>query len=205
MLKDWLFGKIQTRALGTSTREVEKFVAALQGMGDKDLGAIVAIATVLRVNFESHGVLARDVFGDGALPSTETLGRYQLKINRLTRQFRKMGLPSDAAAMVWSYTLRCLNVPELRPLGLEMWAELKRGFPHVQEALKRARRRRGKFSPSAFGRNGNRFPLDLIPVEKTGSGHEFGITNYLWRTSLRPALFTGQARPRLRKRKRSFP
>ena len=137
MLKDWLFGKIQTRALGTSTREVEKFVAALQGMGDKDLGAIVAIATVLRINFESHDVLVRDVFGDGALPSVETLGKYQLEINRLSRQFGKMGLASDAAAaMIWSYTLRCLNVPELRPLGLDMWTELKRGFPHVEEALK---------------------------------------------------------------------
>ena len=116
-------------------------------MGDKDLGAIVAIATVLRVNFESHGVLARDVFGDGALPSTETLGRYQLKINRLTRQSRKMGLPSDAAAMVWSYTLRCLNVPELRPLGLDMWNELKRGFPHVEEALKNGEAEKGEPFP----------------------------------------------------------
>ncbi|MBT3307091.1 MAG: hypothetical protein HN377_11505 [Alphaproteobacteria bacterium] len=136
MLKDWLFGKIQTRALDTSTREVQKFVTALKNMGDKDLGTIVAVATVLRVNFETHNVLALDVFGDSDLPSSETLGRYQLEINRLSRQFRKMGLASDAAAaMVWSYTLRCLNVPELRPLGLEMWAELQRGFPHVEEAL----------------------------------------------------------------------
>jgi hypothetical protein len=137
MIKDWLFGKIQTRALDVSAREVEKFVTALKAMGDKDLGAMVAIATVLRVNFETHDVLALGVFGDGALPSTETLGRYQLEINRLSRQFRKMGLASDsAAAMVWSYTLRCLNVPELRPLGLEMWGELKRGFPYVEEALR---------------------------------------------------------------------
>ena len=99
-MKDWFLDKVGTKALDSSTKEVGKFVAGLKGMGDKDLGAIVAIATVLRVNFESHGVLARDVFGDGALPSTKTLGRYQLKINRLTRQFRKMGLPSDAAAMV---------------------------------------------------------------------------------------------------------
>lgn len=137
MLKDWLFGKIQGRALHTSTRELEKFVTALTEMGDKDLGVIVVIATVLRINFEFHDVLAPDVFGVGALPSTETLGKYQLEINRLSRQFRKMGLASDAvAAMVWSYTLRCLNVPELRPLGVEMWSELKRGFPHVEEALR---------------------------------------------------------------------
>ena len=112
------------------------------------LGAIVAIATVLRINFESHDVLARDVFGDGALPSAETLGKYQLEINRLSRQFGKLGLASDAAAaMVWSYTLRCLNVPELRELGLQMWAELRRGFPHVEKALKKGEEEKGEPFP----------------------------------------------------------
>ena len=49
-----------------------------------------------------------------------------------------MGLATDVmGAMVWSYTLRCLNVPELRDLGLQMWAELRRGFPHVENALKK--------------------------------------------------------------------
>ena len=134
MLKDWLLGKVSSRALDSSTKEVDKFVTALKGLGDRDLGAIVAIATVLRINFESHDILARDVFGDGTLPSTETLGRYQLEINRLSRQFRKMGLASDAtAAMIWSYTLRCLNVPELRELGLRMWAELRRHLPAGQQ------------------------------------------------------------------------
>ena len=98
MLKDWLLGKVSSRALDSSTKEVDKFVTALKSLGDRDLGAIVAIATVLRINFESHDILARDVFGDGALPLTETLGRYQLEINRLSRQFRKMGLASDATA-----------------------------------------------------------------------------------------------------------
>jgi len=149
MLKDWFLDKVGSRALDASTREVEKLVTALKGMGDKDLGAIVAIATVLRVNFESHDVLAIDVFGDSPLPSAEDLGRYQLEINRLSRQFRKMGLASDAAAaMVWSYTLRCLNVPELRPLGLEMWVELKRGFPHVEDALKVGEEEKGEPFPA---------------------------------------------------------
>ena len=161
MLKDWFLGKVSARALDSSTKEVEKFAASLKAMGDKDLGTMVAIATVLRINFEPHAVLAGDVFGNGDLPTVERLGRYQLEINRLARQFRKMGLASDAA-MVWSYTLRCLNVPRLRPLGLEMWAELKRGFPHVEEALKKGEAEKGevfpervwaewKFVPAGFG------------------------------------------------------
>jgi hypothetical protein len=160
MIRDWLFGKLQTRALDSSSREVEKFVTSLKGLGDRDLGAIVAIATVLRINFESHGVLAPNVFSDEALPSTETLGRYQLEINRLARQFRKMGLASDsAAAMVWSYTLRCLNIPTLRPHGLEMWIELKRGFPHVEEALRKGEREAGKSLPERVWSEWNAIPI----------------------------------------------
>ncbi|MCH7865771.1 MAG: hypothetical protein IIC56_11235, partial [Proteobacteria bacterium] len=66
MLKDWFLGQVRPRALASSTKEVEKFVSALKSMGDKDLGSMLAIATVLRINFESHGVLAQEVFGDGA-------------------------------------------------------------------------------------------------------------------------------------------
>jgi hypothetical protein len=160
MLRDWLFGKLQTQALNSSGREVEKFVTGLKGLGDHDLGAIVAIATVLRINFETRGILARNVFSDGALQSTKTLGRYQLEINRLARQFRKLGLTSDAAAaMVWSYTLRCLNIPTLRPHGLEMWVELKRGFPHAKEALTKGEEEAGKSFPERVWAEWNSIPI----------------------------------------------
>ncbi|MFQ5764908.1 MAG: hypothetical protein ACE5GT_08270 [Rhodospirillales bacterium] len=148
MLKDWLFGKIRTQALSAGTKETETFVTGLKAMGDRELGALVAVATVIRVNMDTHGVIAEDVFGDGPLPSAEILGRTQMHINKVARQFTKLGLPSDAAgAMVWSYTLRCLNVPELMPLGREMWAELRRGFPHVEEALKAGEAEKGEPFP----------------------------------------------------------
>ncbi|MCZ6496460.1 MAG: hypothetical protein O6924_09815 [Alphaproteobacteria bacterium] len=144
MLKDWFLRKVGTRALESSTKEVRTFVDGLKAMSDEDIGTVIAVATVIRINFESHGVIPEDVFEDGPLPTVETLGGYQLAINRVVRQFRKMGLVTDAmGAMVWSYTLRCLNVPELRELGLQMWAELRRGFPHVEKALKKAEEEKG--------------------------------------------------------------
>lgn len=137
-MKDWFLDRIRTQAVGAGAKEIEKFIAGLEAMEDEDIGTMIAIATVIRVNFETHGVIAEGVFTDDPLPSAEVLGRYQLEINRLSRQFRKMGLAVDsAAAMVWSYTLRCLNVLELRPLGNRMWLELGRGFPHVEDALKK--------------------------------------------------------------------
>ena len=82
------------------------------------------------------------------MPTVESLGGYQLAINKVARKFRKMDLGTDAmGAMIWSYTLRCLNVPELRSLGLEMWTELKRGFPHVEEALKKGEEEKGEPFP----------------------------------------------------------
>lgn len=147
-MKDWFIGKVRPRALEQSTKEVKAFVDGLGTMSDEDIGTVVAVATVIRINFEAHDVIPDDVFGDGPLPPAETLGRYQLAINRLTRKFRKMGLTTDATgAMIWSYTLRCLNVPELRPLGLRMWAELRRGFPHVENALKKGEEEKGEPLP----------------------------------------------------------
>ena len=148
MLKDWFLDKVGTRALATSTKEMKAFVDGLKAMSDEDIGTVVAVATVIRVNFETHDVIPDDVFEDGLLPPAETLGGYQLAINRLVRKFRKMGLTTDVmGAMVWSYTLRCLNVPQLRELGLQMWAELRRGFPHVEKALKKGEEEKGEPLP----------------------------------------------------------
>ena len=148
MLKDWFLGKVHPRALESSTKEVKAFVDGLKAMSDEDIGTVIAVATLIRINFETHGVIPEDVFEAGPLPKVEALGGYQLAINRLARKFKKMGLATDAmGAMVWSYTLRCLNVPELRELGLQMWAELRRGFPHVEKALKKGEEEKGKPFP----------------------------------------------------------
>ncbi len=159
MIKDWFLGKVRPRALEASTKEVKAFVDGLKAMSDEDIGTVVAVATVIRINFESHDVISDDVFKDGPLPPAETLGRYQLAINRLTRKFRKMGLTTDATgAMIWSYTLRCLNVPELRDLGVQMWTELKRGFPHAESALQKGEEEKGEPLPKRAWAEWNTVP-----------------------------------------------
>lgn len=148
MIKDWIMGKIRARALESGAKELEDFVAGLKALDDRDIGTIVAVATVIRVNMETHNVIAEGTFGDTTLPSTETLGLYQMEINKLARKFARMGLATDStAAMIWSYTLRCLNVPELRPLGRAMWAELGRGFSHVEAALHKGEAEKGEPFP----------------------------------------------------------
>ena len=92
MLKDWFLGKVHPRALESSTKEVKAFVDGLKAMSDEDIGTIIAVATLIRINFETHGVIPEDVFEAGPLPKVEALGGYQLAINRLARKFKKMGL-----------------------------------------------------------------------------------------------------------------
>ncbi len=159
MLKDWFFGKVRDQALNSGAKEIEKFNAGLKAMRDEDIGTLLAVATVIRINFETNDVIPEGVFADGPLPSVDAIGGCQLRINKVARQFRKMGLETDSGgAMVWSYTLRCLNVPELRPLGVEMWSELRRGFPHVEDALRQGEKEKGESFPGRVWAEWKRIP-----------------------------------------------
>jgi hypothetical protein len=132
-LRAWM----QERALNKSAEEVTRFLDGLRATSDRDMGLLVAVATVVRVNMETHGVLPEGLFDDEQMPSTETLGILQIRINRVSGQFKRSGNGLDAAgALIWSYSLRCLNVPELRPVGRAIWTELVRGHPHVEDSLK---------------------------------------------------------------------
>ncbi len=164
MIKDWLFGKVKSRALVVGGREVEKFIDSLQAMEDRDVGTVLAIAAVIRINFETYAIIPDDLFFENTLPSVEVMGLCQIKINKVARKFTRMGRPVDyMGAMVWSYSLRCLNVPELRPLGRRMWSELKRGFPHVEETLKEGEAEKGEPFPGRVWEEWKAIPVGLEP------------------------------------------
>jgi hypothetical protein len=145
MLKGWLGEKLQNRAVSSGGREVRRFIEGLRKTPDRDLGVIVGIAAVVRVNMENHELIPERVFFKDEMPSTQELGMMQLRINHVARQFTRAKQFADAtAAMIWSYSLRCLNVPELRPLGAEMWSVLRLGFDHAEEALDEGEDRLGE-------------------------------------------------------------
>lgn len=175
MIKDWLLERMRGRALAAGTREVEEFVDGLAAIADADMGVMLAVAAVVRVNLEDHGVLPEGLFTKDPLPDAEALGAYQLALNRLARQFRRMGKPTDsAAAMVWSYSLRCLNVAELRPLGRRLWGEMARGLPHVRAALADGERQRGAPFPARVWRAWRRAPAGLEPDDRPWAPDEDG-------------------------------
>lgn len=162
MFAGWLRQRMEGHAARSGAREVENFVESLETTGDADLGVLVAIATAVRVNMEAQGILPQGLFASRALPSTEELGTYQWRINRVTGQFVRARLVADAVgANIWSYTLRCLNVPGLRPAGSRMWAELARGFPHVEEALKAGEAEKGEPFPPRVWAEWSQIPAGL--------------------------------------------
>jgi hypothetical protein len=145
MIGNWFSGLVQGRAEKSAAKDVVRFVDGLRRTGGRDLGVIVGIAAVVRVNMETHGVLPEGLFSRPALPAGRELGLLQIRLNHVAREFVKTRQAADASGvLVWSYSLRCLNVPGLAPLGRTMWAELARGFPHAEEALEEGEERNGK-------------------------------------------------------------
>lgn len=169
MIKNWLMGALQGPAQKSAAKEVQRFIDGLRNTADRDMGVIVGIAAVIRINMETHGLLPERIFQSDTLPSSHELGVMQMQINKTAGQFMKMRQAADATgAMIWSYSLRCLNLPELRPLGREMWRELKRGFSHAEEALDEGQERIGKpFEPRVW-EEWAMIPLGLEPEEDYG-------------------------------------
>jgi hypothetical protein len=131
MIGNWLKRKVQRKTAEATRDDLQRFVWSLRGATADELGAIVAVATTIRLRMADAGS-----FPAYALTLSGYDARFQLKLANLVRAFQKMDQLSDAAgAMVWLHTVRALGCPEARELGREMWSELRRGFTHAEEAL----------------------------------------------------------------------
>ncbi len=165
-IRNALKDSMQNHALSSSRKEVQRFVDGLVSMGDEDLGIIVAVATVVRVNMEDEGFLPKKLFSSKQMPSAYELGRHQMALNKLAKDFNRLKQPTDAVAVIaLSYSLRCLNVAELRDLGRALWAELERGFPHVEDKLKDGEKLKGEKFPARVWEEWRQIPAGLEPAE----------------------------------------
>jgi hypothetical protein len=164
MVFGWIWDKLRDNALKKGRVEVDEFVSGLQAMPDWDVGVILAVATAVRINMETHNVLWNKIFEGAEPPQGMTPGKCQLEINKIINQFNRLKQPADAAgAAIWSYSLRCLAVPEFTDLGRSMWAELKRGYPHVDAVLDEGEKQRGEPCPERVRAEWGLIPLGLEP------------------------------------------
>ena len=166
MIFDWLNQTFDSQARTSSSIELKGFIDGLRSMTDEDMGVVIAVATVIRVNMEREGFLPAGLFKEPKLSSSAALGGYQLDLNKLVRRFNKLGQPTDGVGvLVISYSLRCLNSPDLREYGREMWEVLSRGFPHAEKALKDGEEAKGKPFPKQVWREWRAIPFGLEPRE----------------------------------------
>jgi len=105
----------------------------LRGQSDEEIGLLLALGTLIRLNLESEGKLPKQVL-DFEIDVGEH-AQYQIFVSNLVRQFQKLNQPTDAAGtMIWLHSLRSQGYPELRIKGRELWSELVRGFPYVEHS-----------------------------------------------------------------------
>lgn len=169
MIFDWLKKAFDNKARNSSLREVTGFIDGLRSMTDEDMGVVIAVATVIRVSMEEEGFLPKGLFKEPKMPSSFAFGRYQMDLNKLVRQFNRLGQPTDGVgALVISYSLRCLNVPDLRECGRDMWEVLSRGFPYAEKALKDGEEAKGEPFPKQVWTEWRSIPLGLDPEEAGG-------------------------------------
>lgn len=155
----WLSNKINAWSSGKQREELSGFIENLRAMDASEIGFVLAIATHIRHEMESDGHHIMD-------PIVYTVQNpgFALFLSRLIAEAQKQGrLPEAAALMIWLHTA-CAGIRlELRSLGRELWAQLERGFPFVQQAAL-AGLPISAAHPNVMG--ASQFPAGLAPVPK---------------------------------------
>ncbi len=168
-LKSGIANHLKERALNSSRKALLDYIGGLKQMTDQDLGVVLAVSTVIRINMENEGYLPQGLYSDQTLPTANELGRYQIDLNKLVRDFNKMRQHTDAVgALLITYSLRCLNVPEIRDLGRDIWAEIGRGLPHCEAALTQGEKEKGEALPKRVWQEWQQIPVGLEPLNPAG-------------------------------------
>jgi hypothetical protein len=137
MLRNWMKTKrsIQLAQVRDATADLERFILALKGMSDQEIGTVVAMAAILRMELREMSMFPDEALGVG-MPLPEAKQDFiRRNMSGLALDLQKKGDPNAGSAMVWAHTLRAYHFPEVRLLGRKMWAELERGFPHTLSAF----------------------------------------------------------------------
>lgn len=175
MFGSWLKRRAQLNAVRDATADLERFVLSLKGQSADELGMLVAIAAVMRMNMRQEGRLPDEALGVGVPLSDDQQDAIQANMSRLIREWQKMNQPTDAAGgMVWLHSLRAYRYPEVRLLGRQMWGELQRGFPTVFEAFDFIEKATQKPLPLGCLQASQFIPVGLEPFEKSNPALEVG-------------------------------
>lgn len=166
-----MFGWLKKRALEASTdamkNDIVRFIASLKGADSEEISTMIVVANILRLNLTAMGKIPPAALNIN-IPRDYDLemkcDMCPITLTSTIKQFQKINQPSDAlGVMIWLHSVRALNTPELRIYGREMWQELKRGFPYVDETLEQIRELSNKPLPTDIDEEIRFIPRGLEP------------------------------------------
>ena len=167
MLLDQIKNAFGFRKPLTAEEEIGRFIEGLASMTDADLGVILAVATVIRVNMEDQNHLPTGIYENSKLPPAQILAGKMVDLAKVARHFDRLGQTTDAvAAVAVLNTLRCLNAAELRHLGRDIWVQLGRGVAHVEKALKEGEANKGEPFPKRVWTEYAKVPAGLESAKR---------------------------------------
>jgi hypothetical protein len=127
----WLRQNIENWTSGARLRELHDFTEKAKNHTDMELGTVVAMATACRLIFQrAYSVdLLNPPVALAQMPFLALeIGRH-IKAAQAERNFAVA-----SGMMVWLHTVRAVETMELLPAANDMWSQLSRGFPYVQDA-----------------------------------------------------------------------
>ena len=132
MLFRWVDSLSLRWAEKVQQREMDDYLLKLRGIDGSELGSVAAVAAHMR----NKMLCERGV--DFLMPHAATAADPSLifKLVGAIKEFQKrgkIGLINAAATMLWVHTIRAVNNPNLRSTAREMWGEIGRGFPYLEE------------------------------------------------------------------------
>ena len=136
-----MIGKLFKQKLGNFSRQQHKkellpFLQKLRDGDDDDVGMVVAIATIIRMQILRKSDLLQEVLDSGYSAPPGKLSDILLNLSSLAKDLQKDGRTHDLTGVaVWLHTLRCFAHPEFQDYGRAMWAEMSRGIDYVDHAL----------------------------------------------------------------------
>jgi len=148
MIINWLKKKFSESESDQALDDINKFLSALKDKDDQEIAMLLAIATLIRLNLTQKGSLSRALLDDSkqSLEHRKSL----IYLSGVVRAFQKGEQAFDAAgAMVWLCSLKSHLSPVVQRKTADLWEELKRGFPHVEEKFKELAVITGNETPNA--------------------------------------------------------
>jgi hypothetical protein len=166
MLRNWFKskGSIRVVQVRNATADLERFVLALKGMSDQEIGTVVAIAAAVRMELRRMDMFPDEALGVGVPLPDAKQDFIRRNLSGLAVDWQKKNHPNTAGAIVWAHTMRAYHFPEVRLLGRQMWGELERGFPHAVAAFGSMQAITGQAPPVGSLQASQFIPVGLEPL-----------------------------------------